>query len=144
MPRNRVFFRAGAVTWIVGGIGHFALVDVLTLHCRTGISEFIPHGDLLDTMEKTTLSFGVLGATTAFLAAAGFSLWMALSLTFLGLAYLLLSRQGGVVLRPFTRLGIVVSATFCALAATAFIYPAALGGALATALFVLSRMRNES
>jgi hypothetical protein len=121
MPRNRVFFRAAAVTWIVGGIGHFALVDVLTLHCRTGISEFIPHADLLDTMEKTTLSFGVLGVTTAFLAAAGFSLWMALSLAFLGLAYLLLSRQGGVVLRPFTRLGIVVSATFYALAATAFI-----------------------
>jgi hypothetical protein len=66
---------------------------------------------------------------------------MALSLTFLGLAYLLLSRQDGIVLRPFTRLGIVVSATFCAVAATVL---ATLGGALATALFVLSRMRNES
>lgn len=144
MPQRRFFFRAGAATWIAGGIGHFALVDVLTLHGHTRVSEFIPHADLLDMMEKTTLSFGVLGASTAFLATAGFSLWVALSLAFLGLAYLLLSRQDGVVLRPFTRLGMVVSGTFCALAATAFIYPAALGGALATALFVVSWMRNES
>src|SRR5260370_22081848 len=116
MPGNWFFFCTGAVTWIVGGIGHFALVDVLTLQGRTRISAFIPHADLLDVMEKTILSFGVLGSTTAFLAAAGFSLWVALSLAFLGLAYLLLSRQDGVVLRPFIHLGIVVSGTFCSLA----------------------------
>jgi hypothetical protein len=144
MPRRRFFFRAGAVTWIAGGIGHFALVDVLTLHGRTRVSEFIPHADLLDTMEKTTLSFGVLGASTAYLVTAGFSLWVALSLAFLGLAYLLLSRQSGVELRPFIRLGVAVSATFCALAATCFIIPPTLGAVLAMALFAVSWMRNES
>jgi hypothetical protein len=144
MPRRRFFFRAGAVVWIAGGIGHFGLVDVLTLHGRTGVSEFIPDAHLLDTMEKTTLSFGALGASTAFLVTAGFSLWVTLSLVFLGLAYLLLSRQDGVVLRPFTLLGVVVSASFSALAATCFIIPPTLGAVLATALFIASWMRNES
>jgi hypothetical protein len=126
------------VTWIVGGIGHFALVDVLTLHGRTRISEFIPHADLLDTMEKTTLSFGVLGASTAFLAAAG--------LEMLHNAFLVhddiedgSDRRRGVA--TMHRLGFPqpsapspprLSSTGCA------------GRALATALFVLSRMRNES
>jgi hypothetical protein len=95
-------------------------------------------------MEKTTLSFGALGSTTAFLATAGFSLWVALSLAFLGIAYLLLSRQDGVVLRPFTRLGVVVSATFAAVAAACFIFPSTLGAVLATALFAASWIRNES
>jgi hypothetical protein len=144
MPQRRFFFRAGAVTWIAGGIGHFALVDMLTLHGRTGVSAFIPHADLLDTMARTTLSFGALGSTRAFLATAGFSLWVALSLAFLGIAYLLLSRQDGVVLRPFTRLGVVISATFTAVAAACFIYPPTLGALLATALFAVSWIRNES
>jgi hypothetical protein len=144
MPQRRFFFRAGAVTWIAGGIGHFALVDMLTLHGRTRISELVPHADLLDTMARTTLGFGVLGSTTAFLSIAGFSLWVALSLALLGIAYLLVSRQDGVVLRPFTRLGVVVSATFAAVAAACFIYPATLGAVLATALFAASWIRNES
>jgi hypothetical protein len=46
-----------------------------------------------ERIARNPLSFGVLAATTAFLAAAGFSLWMALSLAVLGLAYLLLSRR---------------------------------------------------
>lgn len=130
--------------WIAGGIGHFVLVDVLTLHARTRVSEFAPHADILDTMEKTTLSFGLLGSTTAFLMTAGFSVWVPLSLAFLGCAFLLLSRQDGVELRPFIRLGVAVSATFSALAATCFIFPATVGALLATALFVASWLKSES
>jgi hypothetical protein len=48
---------------------------------------------------------------------------VALSLAFLGFAYLLLSRQDAVILQPFTRLGVVVSATFGVVAATCFIIP---------------------
>jgi len=140
----RLFFRAGTMIWIVGGIGHFVLVDVLTLHGRTRVSQFIPHADILDTMEKTTLDFGLLGSTTAFLATAGFSVWVALSLALLGLTYLLMSQQESVTLRPFTRLGVVVSAAFSAVAATCFIFPAAIGGVLATALFVASWVKDES
>jgi hypothetical protein len=144
MLRRRLCFRAGAMTWIAGGIGHFVLVDVLTLHGRTRVSQFIPHADILDTMEKTTLDFGLLGSTTAFLATAGFSVWVALSLALLGLTYLLMSQQESVTLRPFTRLGVVVSAAFSAVAATCFIFPAAIGGVLATALFVASWVKDES
>jgi hypothetical protein len=134
MLQRRIFFRAGAMIWIAGGIGHFFLVDVLTLHGRTRVSEFVPHADIFDTAERTTINFGFLGRTTAFGMTAGFSLWVALSLAFLGVAYLLLSREDDLTLRPFTGLGVVVSATFCALAARYFIYPAALGAALATTL----------
>lgn len=144
MPPRRLFFHAGVATWIVGGIGHFALIDVLTLHGRTRMSEFIPDGEILDTMEKTTLSFGLLGSTNFFLATAGFSVWLGLSLAFLGVAYLFVSRQDGIALRPFVRLGVVISATFCVVAATCFIFPASLGAAVATALFVASLSRDES
>jgi hypothetical protein len=74
---------------------------------------------------------------------AGFSIWVALSLVLLGITYLLVSRQAGVVLRPFVGVGLTVSAAFTAVAATCFIYSAALGGVLATALFLASWIGNE-
>jgi hypothetical protein len=144
VPLHRFFFRAGSAVWIAGGVGHFVLVDALTLHGRTRVSAFTPHADILGTMETTTLTFGYLGSTTAFLATAGFSIWVALSLVLFGITYLLLSRQENVDLRPFIHVGLSVSAIFLAVAATCFIYPAALGGVLATALFVASWMRGES
>lgn len=144
MSRRRFFFRAGASIWIAGGIGHLVLIDALTLHGRTRVSEFIPHADLLDTMEKTTVNFGALGSTTAFLAFAGFSLWVPLSLAFLGLTYLMLSAQDGIQLRPFIAVGVVISATFCAVAAACFIYPPTIGAIFATGLFVVSWLRNEN
>jgi len=144
MAWHRFLFRAGAVVWIVGGLGHFALIDVLTLHGRTGVATLSPHADVLTVMEATTLSFGALGSTTVFRAAAGFSLWVALSLVFLGTVYLLLSREQGVALRPFITLGVIVSAAFGAVAALCFIIPATLGAVLATALFVASWVRNDS
>lgn len=71
MLQRRFFFRAGAATWITGGVGHFVLIDALTLHGRTRVPAWVPDGDLLATMEMTTLNFGLLGSTTAFLATAG-------------------------------------------------------------------------
>jgi hypothetical protein len=50
--QQRFFFRAGSAVWIAGGIGHFVLVDALTLLGRTRVSEFLPHGDILDTMDR--------------------------------------------------------------------------------------------
>jgi len=129
--------------WIVSAIGQLLLVDTLTIHGRTRISEVVPQADLFDTMAKNTIDFGMLGSNTAFRAFAGFSAWSALLLIFLGIAYLLLSRQDGVVLRPFTSLAVVISATFTVVAAVCYIYPAALGALYATALFAVSRVKNE-
>jgi hypothetical protein len=143
MSGRRFFFRAGAAVWIAGGIGHLILIDALTLNGRTRVSEFIPHADLLDTMETTIMNFGALGSTTAFLAFAGFSLWVPLSLALLGVSYFMLAAQESIRLRPFIGVGVVVSATFCAVAAICFIYPPTIGAALATALFVASWVRNE-
>jgi uncharacterized membrane protein len=144
MAWHRFLFRAGAVVWILGGLGHFALIDVLTLHGRTGVAKLAPHADVLATMEATTLSVGALGSTTVFRAAAGFSLWVALSLVFLGATYLLLSRAHALALRPFILLGVIVSTVFGVLAAVCFIVPPTFGAVLATALFVASWVRNEN
>ena len=46
MSPRRFFFRAGAAIWIAGGVGHFVLVDVLTLHGRIRVSEFSCFGAL--------------------------------------------------------------------------------------------------
>ncbi|MGE0853630.1 MAG: hypothetical protein AB7O44_29120 [Hyphomicrobiaceae bacterium] len=144
MQEKRFFFRAGSCVWIVGGAGHFILVDAFTLHGRTRVSAFVPRADILDAMETTTLTFGYLGSTTAFLATAGFSIWVALSLVLFGITYLLLSRQAAVVLRPFIYVGLAISTVFTLVAVISFIYPAALGGVLATTLFVAAWIRNES
>jgi hypothetical protein len=144
LQKQRFFFRAGSGVWIAGGIGHFVLVDALTLHGHTRISQFVPRGDLLSLMKGTTLTFGYLGSTTAFAAMAGFSIWVALSLVLLGFVYFLVSRQVDLALRPFTLLGLAVSAIFTGVAAACFIYPAALGGLLATALFVASWSKSEA
>jgi hypothetical protein len=95
-------------------------------------------------MDKTTLTFGYLGSTTAFLATVGFSVWVALSLTLFGITFLLLSQQRNVELGPLTRMGLSVSGIFSLVAAACFIYPAAVGGVLATAFFVASWVRNEN
>ena len=84
----------------------------------------------------------VLGSTAVFRAFAGFSLWVPLSLAFLAVGYWLLAAQD-VRLRPFTLLGVAISAAFSVVAATCFIYPAAIGAVVATMLFVVSWMRNE-
>jgi hypothetical protein len=141
--QHRLLFRVGCAAWIAGGTGHFVLVDALTLHGRTRVSEFVPRADILDVIGATTLTFGSLGSTTAFLAMTGFSLWVALSLVLLGVTYWVVSQQETVTLRPFTRLGVIVSATFTAIAAACFIYPAIIGGLLATALFVASWIARE-
>jgi hypothetical protein len=141
--QRRFFFRAGSAVWIAGGVAHFVLVDALTLLGRTGVSSFVPRADILEVMEKTTLTFGYLGSTTVFLATAGFSIWVALSLALLGVTYLLIGRQHSVALTPFVRTGVAVSAIFSGVAAACFIYPAALGGGVATALFAMSWLKDE-
>jgi hypothetical protein len=129
--------------WIYCAIVQFGFVDVLTIHGRSSLAQFIPHADLLDTMEKTTISYGFLGSTSAFLAFAGFSFWSVLLLTFLGIVYLLLARQAGVVLRPFTLFGLVVSVIFTVIAFIFFIWPPAVGAIQAAILFAASWIRKE-
>ena len=124
MAWHRFLFRAGAVVWIAGGLGHLALIDVLTLHGRTGVATLVPHADVLATMDATTLSFGARGT-------------LVFQLTTFG-------RQQGLALRPFIVLSVIVSAAFGAVAAVCFIIPPTLGAVLATALFVASWVRNES
>jgi hypothetical protein len=61
----------------------------------------------------------------------------------LGITYFLVSQQENVALRGFIGMGVSVSALFTVVAAMCFIYPAALGGLLATAFFVTSWFRSE-
>jgi hypothetical protein len=143
MLRRRRFFRAGAATWIAIAVGHTLLVDVLTLHGRTRAPTFSPESDFLSKMDHEVVSWGFLGSNNVFRVVAGFSLWLALSLALLGLTFLQLSRQEGVRLQPFIRIGSMTSALFFGLSLACFIWPPMLASGTATALFLASWLRHE-
>jgi len=129
------------MTWIAIALGHFVLVDLLSLHIRRGGASFSTRG-MLETMEHTTVDFGALGTTTAFRASAGFSIWISFSLLFLAAAYLLLSRARAVATKPFAWLGVAISATFAVLSYVCFIWPPLVASIAGTALFTASALRE--
>ena len=129
---------------IAGGLGHFLLVDLATLWLRTSLSSWTPSSVVITGLEHTTLDFGLLGRANAYRAFAGFSVWVALSLSSSGVLFLRLAAQAQVKLRPLLPLCLGIAGAFFAVAAACFIWPAAVGGALATALFGVSFARGET
>ena len=128
--------------WIAIALGHFVLVDVLTLYTRSAGGATFSTPGILDTMGHTASDFGGLGKTTAYRATAGFSVWVALSLAFLGATYLLLARQRTIATRPFAWLGALVSLAFAIVAYTCFIVPPFAAAIVATILFTASALRE--
>lgn len=141
---RRTYFELGTAILIAGGVGHFLLVDLATWWNDTELSTLVPHADLFETMRETALDFGFMGSTTVYRATAGFSLWLALSLVFLGAAFLLVARSKEVRLRPFVWLGLVVSIAFFAVSAVCFIVPPTIAAFAAVALFAFSAFRREA
>jgi hypothetical protein len=129
---------------IAGGVGHFLLVDLSALWLRLPFVSWSPSSIVLSGLEHSTLQFGVLGKANAFHAIAGFSVWVALSLSLLGAFLLRLAAQSEVKLTALLPMCLTISGAFLAVAALAFIWPAALGGVAATALFTASYVRGES
>ncbi len=133
-----------SLTLIVGGIGHFILIDLCTIIFETSIANWFP-SPILNELKKTTLDIGVLGNNNAFRIFSGFSLWMAFSLVLFGIFNLLIFRQiePGHKLRVHAlALNLFISIVFLVLASSSFIWPAAVGGAAAVVFFALA-LRKE-
>lgn len=128
----------GSAILIIGAIEHFVIVDlslwILEAHYITWFPE-----SLLNPMKSTDVNWGFLGETNFFSAFTGFSLWVVFSLLMIGLYNLTIFMElpAGHKLRFHSLiLGLTTSVIFLAVAAVCFIYPAAVGGALAVLLFV--------
>jgi len=141
---QRIWFRAGAALLLVAGVGHFVLIDVLTLWNRTNIGRWTPSTVAIDMMKQTTLEFGALGSTPAWLAMLGFSFFVGVSLVFFGATLLVIAAQRNVQLRPFVALGGLATAVFSAVAAVCFIWLPAAAGVLGVGLFAMSWFRKEA
>jgi hypothetical protein len=144
MMGQRTCFRAGSALLLGAGLGHFVLIDVLTLWNRSSVGHWLPSTFAVDAMKHTTLELGVLGSTSLWLATCGFSFLLALSLVFFGATLLAISAQPKVQLRPFIALAGLATAVFCAVAAVCFIWAPAAAGGVGIALFAVSWLRKEA
>ena len=135
----------GCITLILGGIGHLVLVDIAALQFGLSCVKWLPSSPL-DLLSRTTIDFEPLGATNAFRAFSGFSVWVALSLMFIGAQGLFVYKFA---ISKFLRLltwctNFLISIVFFCIAFTCFIYPAAIGGLLATILFALAVYKERA
>jgi len=88
-------FIVGTIIWFLIAIGHPVLVDidlVLGVHSPIG-PEVRPDADLRSTLIANTRDFGWLGATTAYRALSGISLWLPTSAFFLGLSNVVIGAE---------------------------------------------------
>lgn len=137
-------FRLGALTLLIGGLGHFLLVDLGTFWLRSSVSSWSPAPIALPALDHSTLDFGVLGSTPGIRAVEGFSLWVAVSLSLFGALFLVVAAQPTLALRTFTRFGVLLSICFGVIAAVCFIWPPPVGAALALLFFAGSWVRGET
>lgn len=125
------------LTLIVGGISHFIVVDMAVLHLRASFITWDPVS-LIDQLHATTIDMAAIGSNNAYRIVAGMSLWMTLSLVFIGVYNLIVLTTlpaGHRLRRSVLILSLVVAISFFAIATACFIYAAALGGLLAAVLF---------
>jgi hypothetical protein len=130
---------------MLGGIGHFIVVDLSALMMEAGYVHWQP-SSLINELKATTVDWGVLGNSNAYLIFSGFSIWVTLSMIILGAYNLLIFSQlpPGHKLRKLSlRMCLVVSFVFLVLAGICFIYAPVIGAALAVLLFGMA-VRKES
>lgn len=135
----------GCLTLILGGFGHLILIDMCSLQFKCGIANWLPESPL-ENLQRTTLDLEPLGATNAFRAFSGFSVWLALSLLFMGAQGLFVYKfaENAKLLRTITwSTYFLISIVFTFIAMTCFIWPAAVGGVIASILFSLAILRER-
>lgn len=131
-------FRGGAAIFLIGGLGHLALVDLWQLP------------KVRPLLDPVTLDFAVFsgsfpwvfGGTNGWRAVAGFSVWVTLSLPLLGALLLAAAAQPAVRLRPFQLIALLTSVLFGLIAAYGFIWPPLFGAVVATLAFGASLLRE--
>lgn len=132
-------------TLIAGAIGHFFIVDLAALHIGANFVKVTPE-NLLGEMKEAEINFGPFGNNIAFKILSGFSFWMVVSLIVIAIYNLFIFRHlpVGHKLRFHSLvLGMITSVIFLTLASLCFIYPAAIGGALAVLFFGIA-MKKET
>ncbi|MBI4427535.1 MAG: hypothetical protein HY562_00270 [Ignavibacteriales bacterium] len=134
----------GSVILILGALGHFLIVDVSVWILEASYVRWLPDS-LMSTMNSTIIDWGILGRNNLLYIFAGFSLWLVISLPFLAAYNIIIFRElpPGHKLRHYSSvLSLSLSAIFLVVASVCYIYPAALGGALATIFFAFG-VRKE-
>lgn len=137
--RNKMAL-AGSLMLIFGAIGHLIVVDISTLQYPADFVTWDPSSQL-STLEETTIKFGPFGKTNAFLAFAGFSVWLPLSLLFIAAHNLLVFRFvpiGNKMRVYLMSLNFIMCVVFFSLATACFIYPTSIAGGLAALFFALA------
>lgn len=141
---NRFAF-FGCLTLILGGLGHLIIVDVGALQFELDFVKWLPSSPL-EQLTRTTIDFEPFGATNAFRAFSGFSVWVALSLMFMGAQGMFVYKfaEKGNLLRTLTwSTSFLISIVFTSIAITCFIWLAALAGVLSCVLFSLAIRRER-
>lgn len=144
LHRNK-FALYGCITLILGGLAHLVLVDICAMQFDTSFATWLPDSPK-DVLQRTTIDFEPLGATNAFRAFSGFSVWVALSLLFIGAQGLFVNKfsDKGNILRTLTwSTYFLISIIFACIAVTCFIWPAAVGGIVACILFSLAVLKER-
>ena len=135
-----------SVTLLAGAIGHFLVVDLSLWILEAKYVRWIPES-VLPQMRATVITWGLLGQATFFNAFAGFSLWVGISLATIGVYNWLIFRllpPGHELRMKSLFVGVSASAIFFVVAALCFIYPAAVGGLLAVAFFILAIKKERT
>ncbi len=134
----------GSYMLILGGIGHFAIVDMPLMIFEASFIRWIP-SSLVGPMKETVVDWGILGSNYAFAIFEGFSLWVVISLFMIALynSSIFLYVEAGHRLRLISlRLGLSASVLFLIVAVLCFIYPPVVGGVFAVVFFVFA-LRKE-
>lgn len=127
----------GSLALVLGAIGHLIVVDLCALQYPADFVTWTPESPLAQ-LDQTTLQFGPFGKTNAFLAFAGFSVWLPLSLIFIAAHNLLVFRFvpiGNVMRVYLMSLNFIMCVVFFSLASACFIWPAAVAGGVAALCF---------
>lgn len=136
----------GSLMLLFGAVGHLIVVDLSTLQYPADFVTWNPSTPL-PTLENTTIHFGPFGKTNAFLAFAGFSVWLPLSLIFIAAHNMLVFRfvpVGNKMRVYLLSLNFIMCVVFFSLATACFIYPASIAGGAAAVFFALAWRKEKS
>src|SRR5687768_12447998 len=137
---KNIWATLGTLTLILGGIGHFLIVDLSFMLLQVRYVSVLPESLLAD-MRGGMVDWGLLGKNNPFFIMSGFSLWMVFSMIMLALYNIIIFRnlpQGHLLRRQALVLSMCVSVIFLVMSSICFIYPPTLGGVLAVLFFSLA------
>lgn len=138
--------RLASYALIAAAIGHFVIVDLSLWILEANYVHVFPDS-FLSHMKSAVFNWGALGKNNVLNVFAGFSLWVPISLSLIGVHNLFIFRQlppGHKVRLHSMILGLLASFIFLLLAIVCFIYPAVVGAATAGGLFGLGIRKEKA